>query len=282
VKKLLNSGETMATAAEWPDCAKGFRYCHKDPTPEMKDFADRNPNHHSYHYTDVPFQIDEYSDDAVGASPDDVVHILGDAILVLKGQSPSNFAHNITRREALFILAHMVGDIHQPLHVGAAYVDSGDQFVVPETPEEAKDDFTQGGNLLCHGSKGVHSFWDDNLATAAMKKAKVTTSKAFATTLLPEAKKIKADVGQIETWPAKWATESLNLSEQELSPLTVTDKRKAGAASSCQTSKLSNNGDMVWVVEFPPDYARDGAVIAREQLAKAGARLARVLKAIWP
>jgi S1/P1 Nuclease len=130
VKKLLKPGETMATAAEWPDCAKGFRYCHKPPTPEMQDFAARNPQHHNYHYTDVAFQQTEYDASAIGANPDDVVHILGDAILVLKGQPSSNPAHNITKREALFILAHMVGDIHQPLHVGAAYVDSGDQFVV--------------------------------------------------------------------------------------------------------------------------------------------------------
>jgi len=282
VKKLLNTGETMATAAEWPDCAKGFRYCHKDPTPEMKDFADRNPKHHSYHYTDVSFQIAEYSEDEIGANPDDVVHILGDAILVLKGESPSNPAHNITKREALFILAHMVGDIHQPLHVGAAYVDSGDQFVVPESTQEAKDEFTQGGNLLCHGSKGVHSFWDDSLVTKAMKQAKVTTSKDFAAALLPQAKKVKADTGQIGTWPTKWATESLNLSEQELSLLVVTDRRKAGANSPCQSSRLSDNGDMIWVVEFPSDYPQDGAAIAREQLTKAGARLARLLRKIWP
>jgi hypothetical protein len=128
----------------------------------------------------------------------------------------------------------------------------------------------------------VHSFWDDSLVISAMKKAKVTTSQTFAAALLPQAKKIKADAGPTETWPSLWATESIGLSEQELALLTVTDKRKAGVNSPCQTSKPSTTGDMVWVVEFPPDYAADGAVTAREQLTKAGARLAHLLKAIWP
>ena len=42
--------------------------------------------------------------------------------------------------------------------------------------------------------------------------------------------------------------------------------------------ELSSNGDMVWVVESPPNYAQNGAVTAREQLTKAVARRARVLK----
>jgi len=47
VNTLLEQGETLATAAEWPDCAKGFRYCDKQPTGEMTQFAQRNPAHQS-------------------------------------------------------------------------------------------------------------------------------------------------------------------------------------------------------------------------------------------
>ena len=282
VKKLLKPGENMATAAEWMDCAKGFRYCQKQPTPEMQDFANRNPNHHNYHYTDVPFQFDAYAPDEVGATPDDVVHILGDAILVLKDQPPANLAHQLTKREALFILAHMVGDIHQPLHVGAAYVDSGDQFVVPETAAEAKDEFTEGGNFLCKGSKPIHSYWDDTLVVSAMKKANVTTSKGFATKLIPAAKNVPADALPIENWPTIWASDSVNIAEQELALLTVVDKRNAGPSKSPCSKTHPSNDSFVWDVELPPDYAADGAVRARDQLTKAGARLAKLLKAIWP
>ncbi len=45
VKALLHSGETLATAAEWADCAKGINYCQKQPTMELQDFAQHNPHH---------------------------------------------------------------------------------------------------------------------------------------------------------------------------------------------------------------------------------------------
>jgi len=33
-------------------------------------------------------------------------------------------------REALLLLVHLLGDIHQPLHVGSAYVNDKNAFVV--------------------------------------------------------------------------------------------------------------------------------------------------------
>lgn len=107
VKALLKPGESLASAAEWADCAKGFNYCNKQPTEEMQQFAQRNPSHHSYHYTDVPFQLSTYDEAAIGASKDDVVHAMEDAIRTLKNQAPASASHDFTKREALFILAHM-------------------------------------------------------------------------------------------------------------------------------------------------------------------------------
>ena len=40
---------------------------------------------------------------------------------------------NITRRQALILITHLAGDIVQPLHVGAAFVDKDGRFVVPKT-----------------------------------------------------------------------------------------------------------------------------------------------------
>jgi hypothetical protein len=282
VKKLLKPGETLATAAEWADCAKGFTYCHVDPTDEMKDFARRNPNHHAYHYTDIPFQLTAYKKGEIGTTPDDVVNILEDAIRVLKGQAPQNPGHDLTKREALFILAHMTGDIHQPLHVGAAYVAVGDDFEVPQDENEAKTGFTQGGNLLCDRTKGVHSLWDSDLVVKAMRSSHSTTPEELAQGLLPKAKKVKADTGAVSGWPARWATETLRISSLELSPLTVVQKRKSGPGRSpCQASAADSVGS-VWDVRLPDQYAAEGAVTASAQLVKAGARLARTLQAIWP
>ena len=282
VAKLLQPGETLATAAEWPDCAKGFSYCHVDPTAEMNEYSSQNPHHHAYHYADVPFDLPAYQEGVVGSNGDDVVHILGDAILVLQGKAPANDAHVLSKRAALFIVAHMTGDIHQPLHVGAAYLSPDHEFIVPRDEVEAKAGFTQGGNLLCHGSRNMHSHWDDDLVVKAMRTAKVTTSVGLAKALLGKAKAFKGETGAVNSWPTQWATESLALSAVELKLLTVTGIRKAGAGRSpCQSSD-PNSASSVWDVQLPDQYDKEGTVTAADQLAKAGARLAKVLQAIWP
>jgi hypothetical protein len=282
VKALLRPGETLATAAEWADCAKGYSYCHVDPTDEMKEFATHNPNHHAYHYTDIPFQLTSYKKGEIGTTTDDVVAILEDAIRVLKGQAPQDPAHVLTQREALFMLAHMTGDIHQPLHVGAAYISDANEFIVPRDDAEAKATATQGGNLLCDRSKGVHSFWDTDLVIKAMRSLHATTPEELAQALLPKARKSKANAGAVSGWPSHWATETLHLSTLELSELTLLQKRKSGSSTTpCQASDPNSN-EFVWDVRLPDQYDTEGAVTAGDQIAKAGARLAKTLQAIWP
>jgi hypothetical protein len=282
VKRLLQKEETLATASEWADCAKGFTYCHADPTEEMKDFVQRNPNHHAYHYTDIPFQLRAYKKGEIGTTPDDVVNIMEDAIRVLKNQPQQNPAHNLKKREALVVLVHMTGDIHQPMHVGAAYISEDDEFIVPRNEEEAKSTFTQGGNLLCDRSKGVHSYWDTDLVLRAMRVSKVKNSVELAQVLLTKAKKIKVDPGVATNWPMRWATESLQLSELELAPITVVQKRKAGPGRSPCEASDPNSSNYVWDVRLPDEYGPEGATTVSEQLSKAGARLAWLLRAIWP
>ncbi len=283
VGKILHTGETLATAAEWPDCAKGFEYCHKTPTPEMKKFASDNPAHHNYHYTDIPFENAAYKPDAVGASPDDVVHALQDAIRVLQGKPVSNPGHKFTKRDALFILAHMVGDIHQPLHVGAAYVDGTLKFVEPKTKAEAQSTFTEGGNWLCIGSKGLHGFWDTDYVKRAMKKAGAVSSSDYAAALLSDAKKITKDSGDPIAWPEKWATESLNLAAAELRPVSVTGTRLQGPKGSCGKPPADPDPTKkIWTAAAPGNYVGKAIGIVPGRLEKAGSRLAHLLQAIWP
>jgi hypothetical protein len=281
VASILHSDETLATAAEWPDCAKGYKYCHVAPTAEMVAFSKRNPAHHRYHYTDVAFQLTSYAESLPGTDHDDIVHILADAIRVLKGQPPSDPGHSLTQREALFVLAHMVGDIHQPLHVGAAYIDATDHYIVPNDVNEASAAATQGGNWVCVGSKNLHAIWDGGVVAKAMKAAGVTSSQDFAATLRPRALDVNVDTGEATNWPTQWATETIQISKQALSTPVVTGRREQGATSPCQISGPRGVG-VVWDIKLPRGYVAEGAVTAREQLTRAGARLASVFRAIWP
>ncbi len=136
--------------ANWPDCVKGT-YCGPQ-SPEMLSYVAANPKHGEYHYTNVPFQNAHYHDHGVGTADDDIVQTLKQAILVLQGKADAaSNPHGFSQREALILITHLVGDIHQPLHVGNAFVGKDGQFFVPATQAQI-DDVTifnaRGGNDL--------------------------------------------------------------------------------------------------------------------------------------
>src|SRR5688500_9356738 len=113
VRKILRANETLADAAVWPDRIK-------DPLYEDEEtalFRLNHPAHDTYHYANLPYQAPEYALTVPGARPTDIIQAAQDCLDVLRtGTGP------FTRREALRLLAHYLGDMHQPLHVGNAFV----------------------------------------------------------------------------------------------------------------------------------------------------------------
>src|SRR5471032_2396866 len=150
VKALLLPGESLETVSIWADCVKGT-YCGPQ-SDEMVAYVTANPRHAEYHYTDVPFQNPHYHDHDAGTADNDIVQTLKQCIATLqgKGDKISN-PHGFTPRQALLILTHLAGDVVQPLHVGAAFVDRNGAFVVPQNqaPVDAVNMFdARGGNDL--------------------------------------------------------------------------------------------------------------------------------------
>jgi hypothetical protein len=68
--------------------------------------------------------------------------------------------------EALRLLVHFVGDIHQPLHCGTGFYQFSDGGVVqlitdPQAADGKPND--RGGNLLFYGQEAtdqLHALWD--------------------------------------------------------------------------------------------------------------------------
>ena len=59
-------------------------YCRRALTPEEQKFVDENPNHHLFHYTDVPVQEDTYVAGSAGTTKVDVVQIISLSVRVLE------------------------------------------------------------------------------------------------------------------------------------------------------------------------------------------------------
>jgi len=204
-KKLLD-GIPLAQAAVFPDqikswdrslpsASKGFHIAgHPEIEKQLIAFIKANPyrsqdpadhdkamppTHHWFHYTDVPVADGEtYEQGTTGRSQWDIVHMTDFCLRVLTGQEPEDNPRAITKPVALILLAHYLGDIHQPLHVGAEYFSKDNQIVNPDKGTPAFGD--EGGNTLLvlltgapptsHNS--LHSFWDTPAVLGALAKIK--------------------------------------------------------------------------------------------------------------
>ena len=202
VHRLLE-GIPLAQAAPFPDAIKdwdkkgpdagGFRIeSHPEIQRQLLAFVKANPNqdpppaepaqatvpsHHWFHYSDVPVIGDEtYESGKAGRSPWDIEHMIDYCIRVLRGEEPADNARAITKPVALILLAHYLGDIHQPLHVGADYFDKAGQATNPDKGAGTLGD--AGGNsiflLLKEAPPGthwtLHGFWDTPAVLAAFAK----------------------------------------------------------------------------------------------------------------
>lgn len=181
-KKLaqLLDGMTLERVATLPDSIKAWDQSsdsfqligHPKIEDQLRAFVNANPaagrpSHHEFHFTDVPvFGNEKYADGKVGRSDFDIVHMIPFCIRVLKGQEPEPNKRAITKTVAVILLAHYLGDIHQPLHVGAEYFDDHGQPVEPTAVKPGYGD--QGGNrlnLFLQEKKlsvgNLHGFWDN-------------------------------------------------------------------------------------------------------------------------
>jgi len=188
---VLLDGMTLREAAQVPDTIKGWdKNGVEDPknavyfssrpriAAQLREFWKANqpthdsnspmPSHHWFHYTDVPIEAANYAAGKVGRSQWDVVHMISYCVAVLRGEIPEDNQRKITRSIAVILLAHYVGDIHQPLHVGAEYFDQFGRPVNPDLGKPALED--QGGNAITlevyGGNSGktpkLHGFWDND------------------------------------------------------------------------------------------------------------------------
>ncbi len=270
---LLRKGEGLDRAATWADRAK---LPEKYLSDEMKDFVTNNPEHHSYHYCDVPFQEKAYREGITGTNKNDIVHTLKACIEVL--QKPEDDAANplkINKRVALMLVSHFIGDLHQPLHVGCSYIDEKDQYVNPETGAKGQPD--AGANYLhikTRSGSPLHGYWDTLTVKASREQCGNEDYSVFITRLSPPQPDWDA-TGPATTWPEQWASDTLSLSKLCFQGLVPRDRFLV-------PKDEKHEEYFEWLVTLPEDYTIRSRDIVNVELSKAGYRLAILLKAIWP
>jgi len=288
-------GFTLSESATWLDCVKSvykkptgeFKFEESPAHPEwtrpscipfmdggpeierMQDYVSRNWSncvysggtrgcHESYHFADIAIQRDGYADDRIGAAEHDIVHTANAAIAVLRGMpSPSGFSIK-DKKEAIFILAHLIGDMHQPLHVGSVYLDTDGKLVDPDAGTYDPATENRGGNDLVTGAGNFHSEWDSIPDYSTAQK----------TQMISDARLVPVTAGPADNWIKAWASEGIMNSRVVFADAKYGAKLAAGK----------------WPISFedPALHVQDENQIKRGQLIRAGVRLAQLLNTVWP
>ena len=307
LKKLLD-GMTLEEVATLPDGIKDWDPKKEDPNnplPPREPFhvkghpnietqlrafvnanpAAGNPSHHEFHYTDVPvFGNEKYADGQVGRSEFDIVHMIPFCILVLKGQVPEKNKRAITKAVAVILLAHYVGDIHQPLHVGAEYFDSKGKPFEPTTTKPGFAD--QGGNkltlsLIINGklslfqfspgkTGNLHGYWDSQTVTNAFGTTPDGQVADGLSKIEPTNWKLTSPVA---TWAEMWANEIMPLAREAHDRLDFKNiKMEAGSRDilSGDAAEKKKSGAV--------SYEKWAGDTVRDEIHKAGWRLAALLE----
>ncbi|HXP35964.1 MAG TPA: S1/P1 nuclease [Chthoniobacterales bacterium] len=266
--------------------------------PPTQDTKSPIPSHHWFHYTDVPvLNVHRYSDGTTGRTQWDIVHMISYCVEVLRGEVPENNPRKITKPAAVILLAHYVGDIHQPLHVGAEYFNQAGHAVDPDNNQPGVED--EGGNTLmlqlirgtpeemAHRGLKLHGFWDYDAVMANLPPLSPTLSKEKRYQKIDQAKRNLIDrlvKEQPQNWRAPpnialknygefWADDILPVAREAHERLqfinvhqTLDQDRTVMAGDAREKNVRDNVG-----------YADWSAKIVREELHKAGWRLADLL-----
>jgi hypothetical protein len=266
--------------------------------PPTKDLNSPTPSHHWFHYTDVPIVGGEkYGDGTAGRSKWDIVHMIPYCIAVLKGEVAEDNPRKITKPIAVILLAHFVGDIHQPLHVGAEFFDNAGHVTNPGKTDRSLED--QGGNtltlsLVSGGTEQArhskfHSFWDGETVAANLpalpetmpkeeRRAKTDAAKAELVREFvagePKNWRLASSVA-LKDYAQAWADDILPIAREAHERLQFKDVAE----------KVNDDGSVVAAGIAEEKKSADGISyydwsgrVARDELHKAGWRLADALE----
>ncbi len=272
VVKILGSDD-LSSVAVWMDELRTAQF-HTGPLgadPEALHFNSVFPHNGEWHYVDLPLGVKAYTLDGEYSNPHDVVHMIEEAVAVLEGTGDKR----ITPREALCMVVHFVGDLHQPLHVGngvfAAAADGTARLV--EDPVAARGlPNDKGGNADFFGPgkyDELHGYWDfEIVAKFVGSKDPAAAAEVIGKKIAAEGSSWKSE-GDYHHWPEAWATESLAAARTAFSGISygaLTPDPKGGIKRIAIT--------------LPAHYDDICVPLAGERLAKAGFHLAELLNTI--
>ncbi|MBV9489687.1 MAG: S1/P1 nuclease, partial [Verrucomicrobia bacterium] len=240
--------------------------------PKVRAFNRQFPENATWHFVNLPLGTRTYEEARAFTSPSDVVHAIHRCIAVL--ESPEPIPGEFNRLEALCLLVHFVGDVHQPLHCGSGYYRLED----PHRPELVKAPARaiglpsdRGGNGLFYApGQSLHLLWDVGLVEEVAGFSK--DYRLLLAAMTKASQDVPVTPGDYHDWAELWAAESVRIADSAYKGIQFGD------------AVLTEDRESVEViVTLPADYADANAALVLRQLVRAAVRLAQLLDRIaWP
>ena len=221
-------GQSLARVANWPDDIK----------------SDHAYDHtHSWHYTEWGDNVSEYDENS---SDGKIIKVIREQVAVLKdvAATPDKKAF------AIKFITHLVGDLHQPLHVG--------------------NGLDQGGNLCkvtFHGKvTTLHRLWDEEL----IEQTRLSFSELAQFIAQGKSKE------EIVAWKSgdvlDWALESKEIRDSLYPAEVNAGSRPLGIKNYCRKDVPANE-----MPKLAYDYSYKQVPLMEKRLFQAGLRLAHIL-----
>ena len=271
IAALLAQGHDtdLPSIANWADdvrAAASGRGSLKDDL-EASAFNTKFPTNALWHFVDLPLGATDYRELAAFTSVNDVVHAIKRCVAVLERAEsrPDDF----TKPQALRLLVHFVGDIHQPLHCGTGFYDLSDlnhPVLITDPRLCIGKPNDRGGNDLFFGTdpnQELHALWDEALVIAIRNSAEY---RSLADWLEPT-QSVSPVTGDYHIWPEQWAIDSV--------------KQARKAYQNIELDAATIDGQRLRItVRLAPGYIDQNRSLAAAQLVKAGLHLAQLLNVI--
>jgi hypothetical protein len=205
------------------------------------------PNNATWHYIDLPLGVEK---DKVAEYCQNHNCVI-DAVKRFQDILRDPEASGQSRKEALFFLVHLVGDLHQPLHCATLNDDHGGNKRRVLLPGEDEDEFHR---------TNLHHVWDTELVQGAMGGLTVEDfADRLSAQVTPELSR-QGSLVDVKAW--------------------VLESNRAAAESAYQ-GITGDDGMKGKPIALSPDYMRANQTVVRRQLQRAGVRLALVLNAAF-
>ncbi|HVF49964.1 MAG TPA: S1/P1 nuclease [Pyrinomonadaceae bacterium] len=281
IRNLLGN-QRLADVALWADDLKGAREG-EGPLArdaEARKFNQRFPDNADWHFVNLPLASGVYTPGGPFSKPRDIVNIINECIAIL--ETPPNRPTRFTKRQALRLLVHFVGDIHQPLHVVSGYYDFDAQnnAILIRDPTLARNKpHDLGGNQLVFGGQKMHGFWDTRMVERVAngnrdfnRLAIILLARLRDPVWMNAHRAGFVNSGDHHAWAAAWATDSLAQANQAY----------AGLVFGRTTFRVINGKRRIEQIDttLPNNYADNQLDRATTQLVKATSHLAALLNAI--